>query len=209
MRGNGPHRPRSRRDRFFAGYLWLILKNVIGWTLILVSFVAGPLVPGPGGIPLFLVGFALVSFPGKRRLTARVLRGRPFRFPRFPFAAACVGVALGLPALASLVVHDRPRWLAKLRDDALARGPFAAGVLYLIVSAVTWAIVRLTPHALNTVLRVVAKGRRKFRPWLHRHRIRLLPPRWRRRHPHEPGSGPLRLTDEILKFGGESRDRGD
>ena len=44
---------------------------------ILLSFVAGPLVPGPGGIPLFLIGFTLISFPGKRRLTARVLRGTP------------------------------------------------------------------------------------------------------------------------------------
>jgi hypothetical protein len=56
--------------------------------------VAGPLVPGPGGIPLFLIGFALISFPGKRRLTARVLRGKPVRFQRGPF------VLIGLDQLA-------------------------------------------------------------------------------------------------------------
>jgi len=33
--------------------------------------VMGPLVPGPGGLPLFLIGFGLITFPGKRRITAR------------------------------------------------------------------------------------------------------------------------------------------
>src|SRR3712207_8117471 len=28
-------------------------------------------------IPLFLIGFGLVTLPGKRRVTARMLRGRP------------------------------------------------------------------------------------------------------------------------------------
>ena len=74
---------RSRGQRFLTSRYWLILKNVIGWVLILLSFAAGPLVPGPGGIPLFLIGFALISFPGKRRLTARVLRGKPVRASRW------------------------------------------------------------------------------------------------------------------------------
>jgi hypothetical protein len=56
-----------------ASYAAFVLKNVLGWFLILLSFVLGP-VPGPGGIVVFLIGFALVWFPGKRRLTARVLR---------------------------------------------------------------------------------------------------------------------------------------
>src|SRR5215217_3532297 len=58
-------------------WAWFLLKNVLGWALILSSFVLGPLVPGPGGIPLFLVGFGLITFPGKRRITARVLSGAP------------------------------------------------------------------------------------------------------------------------------------
>jgi hypothetical protein len=62
-------------------------------------------------------------------------------------------------------------------------------------------LARSTPHMLNLLLRIIATSRRKVRPWLRRHRIRLLPPRWRRRHRHEPGIGPLRLKDEILKFG--------
>jgi hypothetical protein len=85
----------------------------------------------------------------------------------------------------------------------LARGPVAVAALYLIVGAVAWVLVRLTPHALNVLLGITARARRKFRPWLRHHRIRLLPPRWRRRRPHEPGRGPLRLKDEILGFSGK------
>jgi hypothetical protein len=53
----------ERIKEFFAGYFWFILKNVIGWTFMLLSPVLGVAVPGPGGLPLFLIGFALVTFP--------------------------------------------------------------------------------------------------------------------------------------------------
>jgi hypothetical protein len=193
----GPPPPAlSRSQRFLAGYTWLILKNVIGWVLILASFVAGPLVPGPGGIPLFLVGFALVNFPGKRRLTARVLRGREVRFRRGPFVLVTLAVALAAPAAVLGVARRRSVRVEQLYADRL----LALALLYSVGAAITWLLVRASPHALNLLLRVVASGRRRFRPWLRRHRIRLLPPRRRRRHAHEPGSGPLRLKDEILKF---------
>ena len=190
-----------RGQRFLAGRYWLVLKNVLGWTLILLSFVAGPLVPGPGGIPLFLIGFALISFPGKRRLTARVLRGRPVRFSPRPFVLISLGVALVLAAVALPLVQSRSRWVA----ERYANGPFTAVALYLIAVALAWLVARSTPHVLNLLLRLVAAARHKFRPWLRRHRIRLLPPRWRRRRPHESGSGPFRLRDEILKFSRKRR----
>ena len=186
----------SRRQRFLAGYTWLILKNVIGWALILASLVAGPLVPGPGGIPLFLIGFALVSFPGKRRLTARVLRGRAVRFRHGPFVLVSLAVALVVPAIVLGVARRHSPRVEQLYADRLP----ALALVYAVGAAVTWLLARASPRALNLLLRVVARGRRRFRPWLRRHRIRLLPPRWRRRHAHEPGSGPLRLKDEILKF---------
>src|ERR1700722_18489121 len=66
----------SSLGKFFAGYAWLIVKNVIGWALILVSPAVGFTLPGPGGIPLLLIGFALITFPGKRKITARVLPGK-------------------------------------------------------------------------------------------------------------------------------------
>jgi hypothetical protein len=191
---------RTRSERFLASRYWVVLRNILGWILILAAFVAGPLVPGPGGLPLFLIGFALISFPGKRRLTARVLRGKPVRFPPRLFAFICGAVSLALPALLLTVVKNRPPWAAQLRAGAVARGPVVVVSLYLISAVVIWGLTRLTPHALNLVLRMMAKARRKFRPWLRRHRIRLLPPRWRRRRAHETGSGPLRLKDEILKW---------
>jgi hypothetical protein len=191
----------SRRQRFLAGYTWLILKNVIGWVLILASFVAGPLVPGPGGIPLFLVGFALVSFPGKRRLTARVLRGRPVVFPRRLFLLVSLLVALAVPGLAFWLARWRPSRLVGL-DYPNALVPV---VLYCVGAALTWLMVRPSQRVLNLALRLISKGRRRFRPWLRRYRIRLLPPRWRRRQAHEPGVGPLRLRDEILELSGRRR----
>src|SRR5690348_15010287 len=66
----------DRLQHFIQEYSWTIVRNIIGWILIVVAPVLGALLPGPGGLPLFLIGFALVTFPGKRKLTARVLRGR-------------------------------------------------------------------------------------------------------------------------------------
>ena len=187
----------SRRQRFLASYVWLILKNVIGWVLILAALVAGPLVPGPGGIPLFLIGFALISFPGKRRLTARVLRGRPVRAGGWPFVFVCLLVALAVPAVALAAGRRHVARVAWVYE----RGPLALAGVYAAAAAAVWLAARASPAALNLLLRGVARGRRKFRPWLRRHRIHLLPPRWRRRHAHEHGEGPLRLKDEILGFG--------
>jgi hypothetical protein len=49
-----------------------ITRNAIGTALILVGIPLVPL-PGPGFVTI-LAGFALVDFPGKRRLELRVLR---------------------------------------------------------------------------------------------------------------------------------------
>src|SRR3954462_3812560 len=67
----------SPRPSPVSTWVWFILKNLIGWLLIIAAFPLGAMIPGPGGIPLFLIGFGLITFPGKRHLTARVLRGVP------------------------------------------------------------------------------------------------------------------------------------
>src|SRR5260221_2403532 len=89
----------ARRPSRVLGYLWLVLKNVIGWVMILGSGPVGLAVPGPGGIPLFLIGFALISFPGKRRLTARVLKGKPIDPASPNYRRAGGPTALGLSGL--------------------------------------------------------------------------------------------------------------
>src|SRR5688572_9860747 len=66
-----------RRPSIVANWFWFIFKNLIGWILILTAMALGPIVPGPGGLPLFLIGFGLITFPGKRRITARLLSGKP------------------------------------------------------------------------------------------------------------------------------------
>ena len=84
-----------RAEELFREYFWFVVKNVIGWVFILASPVLGALIPGPGGLPLFLIGFALVTFPGKRKLTSRVMRGIPMDLSLgvFTFLTALVSIA--------------------------------------------------------------------------------------------------------------------
>ena len=59
-RGSTSRANLSALGKFFAGYAWLIVKNLIGWAFIFASPFVGFTLPGPGGIPLFLIGFALI-----------------------------------------------------------------------------------------------------------------------------------------------------
>src|SRR4029077_4759287 len=104
------HSGLSRAGRFFAGYAWLILKNIVGWAFILVSPAVGFTLPGPGGIPLFLIGFALVTFPGKRQLTARVLRGRQMDLNQMRFDIIEVALAILIPLI---LAWPGVKWLLK------------------------------------------------------------------------------------------------
>jgi len=190
-----PSKP-SRTERFYGGYTWLVLKNVIGWTLILVALVTGPLIPGPGGIPLFLIGFALVSFPGKRKLTARVLRGRRFSLRGRAVLLVILGVSVVVPALALRLFGTHLQWLpAPLMQGSLrvATG-YVAGVLLVALAAFAMLLL------LNLLMRAMPPIRRRVRPWLRRHHVRLLPPRYRRRMADEHGKGPIRLKGEIVAF---------
>src|SRR2546423_2953717 len=90
--------PPPRRPSVFANWMWFVLKNVLGWLFILTAMVMGPLVPGPGGLPLFLIGFGLITFPGKRRITARVLCGAPTDPTRKAYRRGAAGAAGTAPA---------------------------------------------------------------------------------------------------------------
>ena len=87
-------------------YALFILKNILGWVFILGSFVLGPAIPGPGGIPLFLLGFALVTFPGKRKLTARVLRGRQLGKVSWRYRTIATALSIIIAAVLVLFVWD-------------------------------------------------------------------------------------------------------
>ncbi len=189
--------------RFFSKYFWFILKNVLGWTLILLSLVAGPLVPGPGGLPLFLIGFALVTLPGKRRFTARLLRGRPIRYATKWFARIVPLVALAAPLAVLPATRPWTRWPPEFVGPA-----WSIAAWYVLTAATAWLLILLALRITNALLQLVPRARRHLRPWLHHHGIRLLPPRRRHRLPHEPGSGPHYVGDEIIELGRAPRTTG-
>lgn len=165
------------------GRQW-VRRNAVGWGLILSSFVLGPLIPGPSGLPLFLVGLALISFPGKRRVTARVLRGRPVRPPGRRFGLLSAGVALVAPAVALLGM--RAWWPSAW---PLGRGPAVAISAYAATAALVWVTLRLAPPTANLLLRLGPVGRRLARPLLLRFGVhQFFPPR--RRHRSRPVGGP-------------------
>lgn len=183
--------------RLVHGYLWFFAKNVIGWLLIALSLVLGPAVPGPGGIPVFLIGFAMVSFPGKRRLTARVMRGRRIGRPHRIYHLVSVAISLLLASVATLLFnldsHLRAWLAASVSDPRLV---MLCADLALV--AIFWTVMRLLPSIVNLFLPWVPRIRRKIRPWMRQHGLHLLPPRHRDRHaPFDSGPRP---HDEILEF---------
>src|SRR6266496_490602 len=95
--------PRENRAehvrRFLSEYAWFIVRNLVGWILVLSALPVGFLFPGPLGFPIFLIGFALITFPGKRRLTARVLRGKAVSRESKAFRATIRILAVLLPGV--------------------------------------------------------------------------------------------------------------
>src|SRR5689334_18321186 len=142
-----------RRARFtfsFKEYFWFILKNVIGWLFILASPVLGIALPGPGGIPVFLIGFALVTFPGKRRLTSRVLRGRrlPLESGLFTVVTATVSVLI----TSGLIWFFGAQYQNLMKKFSLTPSVddiMIIGGICLIAFVVTWLVTRLMLEVLN------------------------------------------------------------
>lgn len=174
--GPSTRRVRPRRPSAVATWTWFILRNLIGWLLILVSGPIGFALPGPGGLPLFLIGFALITLPGKRHFTARVLKGKPIRRESLAFRRGVALAALFVPAgiLGYL-------WAIKMPWGIRHHGTLLA-VLYLLAAPITFGLGLRSDFMLNKVLHFVARIRRRIRPWLRHRGIDLLPPRRRRRH---------------------------
>jgi hypothetical protein len=195
-----PHvAPRVRWS--FFDYFWFVFKNVIGWIFMLSSPVLGALIPGPGGIPLFLIGFALVTFPGKRRITSHVMRGRAVKVNPQVFTMVAT--------IASVIVTASVIWLLYKRYkqilDELSIGFMEVFGICALAAAVTWIVMRLTVLIVNWLLRSMPRIRRFIRPWLRKWGINLLPPR-RKLMAH---SGELvhHGPDEILHFSDSYRTR--
>ena len=174
--GLSSHQPLGwRRGTALA---WIISKNLLGWLFILASWPVGLLIPGPLGLPLFILGFALISLPGKRRLTARVLRGRQFNLSSKAAVLGSLIACIVLPPLVSWRLHAIHSYLA---DKSLLRWSQRFGV-YVIIVLTTFVLAQLALRALNVGVSWMPWLRRKSRPWLRRRGFDLLPPRRRRRH---------------------------
>jgi len=165
----------SSRGRRIYYYLWVVLKNLIGWALILASPPVGLVAPGPMGLPLFLIGFAMITFPGKRGLTARVMRGRPLKKNSAQTISGEIVAAFALPALMV--------WILSIGFYAQMQrhGPTLVWTVYGLSVIAAGMIVRLSVRAINYGLSFVPSLRRKVRPWMRQRGINLLPPRRRRR----------------------------
>ena len=195
-RGGGAHSYGHpyRRPSMFANWFWFILKNLVGWLLILTAMAIGPVVPGPGGLPLFLIGFGLITFPGKRRITARVLSGAPIPPDSRAYRRGVALVSVLLPAIVLIyLAYER---LLPYRDSP--RAPWIYGALYVIVALSMWVFGWRSVGAMNWLLRLVPRIRRQIRPWLRRRGIDLLPPRRRRRRATSSGEMTRDPDDEIL-----------
>ena len=166
-----------RRPSVFANWFWFIFKKVLGWILILTAMALGPLVPGPGGLPLFLIGFGLITFPGKRRITARVLSGAPIDPAKRGYRRGVALIALFAPALTLAYLLYEFKWLY----NGTGRASAFYVSLYALTALLTWLLGLRAVGLLNLGLRFVPRIRRRVRPWLRRRGIDLLPPRRRRR----------------------------
>ncbi len=184
-----------RRPPRIVSYIWVIIKNIIGWVFVLCSGAVGLVTPGPFGVPMFLIGFALITFPGKRKLTARVLKGKPIAPDSRPFRRGLAAAALSVPAVCAFYLlwkyPAQAHWLVSNRIHLF---------VFYFVSALTMFFVGLpSVHVLNAILRQVPRVRRRVRPWMRRKGIDLLPPRKRRRLVRADGRMTTReIEDPIL-----------
>jgi len=188
-----PQSPPLKRRWGIADYLWFVAKNIIGWVLILGSFVVGPAVPGPGGIPMFFIGFGLITLPGKRRLTARVLRGIPVDGESRSYKVFVALAAVSISGVITLFTAIDP-WIIVTNSRA-SRAALLI-VMFGAVATLLWILGLRGVHLINMLLRWTPRVRRKVRPWLRARGIDLLPPRRRHRLAHRDSP----LDEEIIEI---------
>jgi hypothetical protein len=180
---------------FFARYSWILIKNLIGWVFIITSVPVAGLFPGPLGLPMFLIGFALVTLPGKRRLTSRVLRAIPIDIESSGVRTGRIIAALLLPPFFPLILA----WVESHRPEVMSYvaryGTTGMAAAYIVCVTLTWIGSYWFLRAVNFGMRFIPGIRRRIRPWLRRRGINLLPPRTKHR-----GRRSADGSDEILEI---------
>jgi hypothetical protein len=173
-----PAEPAREAGAFVAKYAAVIVKNVLGWALMLSALVLGSFFPVPIGTPLFLIGFAMITLPGKRRLTSSALRGIPIRI--------YTRKAFWWRAAISLLLPPAALWFLAFQKWPVlhpSRMTFARlCTVYAIAIAGAWVLTWIMLRLINLVVSVLPRVRRRVRPWMRDHGINLLPPRRKRRY---------------------------
>jgi len=173
-------------------YFWFFFNNILGWAFILAAGPLGLIVPGPAGLPLFLIGFAMITLPGKRALTSRVLRGLPVNPRSRPYRWSLAIFAVLAPAgliwwIGALVSKNPSHWNILNRDlwaEIIwkhAPWPVLIVIFDFSLMALIWIFGQRGVRVINLGLSIVPKIRRKARPWMRRKGMDLLPPRRRQR----------------------------
>jgi hypothetical protein len=158
---------------YLSRYVAVIVKNVVGYLLILFALVLGGVFPIPIGTPMFLIGFAMITLPGKRRLTSGALRGKQIRlFSRTARIWRLAGSALLPPAFILFLEFQK---LPTLHPSRMSFTKLCT--VYGVAIAASWVLMLLVLLLTNAVLKILPRLRRKVRPWLRDHGIHLLPPR--------------------------------
>ena len=199
-----PHKLNYARPSVLEGQFWFIVKNVVGWLLMLAAPVIGIALPGPGGIPIFLVGFALATIPGKRRMTSHVMRGRPIRVNASMFAGIVSFVSVvACSAIIWYFGHRREQIIDKLNFTGGETGKFIATLIGVCLLAIVaaWIGMWLGVCGMNLLFRALPKARRFIRPWLKKYGIALLPPRRKL----VDANGVHANENEILEFSADSQ----
>jgi glycosyltransferase 2 family protein len=184
----------ERIKDFFAGYFWFILKNVIGWLMMLAAPVLGIAIPGPGGLPVFIIGFALVTFPGKRKLTARVMRGRGMQLESAFFTAITSFVSVVLTGVIIWVFLAKWGWVL----DTYSIPAISIVLACVLAAAVTWLVTRVALRVTDWILRNMPRARRFVRPWMRKKGFHILPPR--RKAGIATDDAALASNEEILEI---------
>jgi hypothetical protein len=183
-------------ESYFVRYAAVVVKNVVGYLLMLAALVLGGFFPIPIGTPMFLIGFAMITLPGKRKLTSGALRGITIKVnSRAAHLWRLAGALLLPPAFVWLLALQR---YPIVHPSKMTLGRLC--FLYVVTIVAAWILMWIFLLALNLVISILPRIRRKVRPWLRDHGVNLLPPR---RKPRPIGGSKHAASDDesIVEFG--------
>ena len=142
-----------------------------------------------------------MTFPGKRKLTARVCGRRlPSRTgPSLTWPPSSLSSSRAWRCGSSLSAGSTRRSCGGWSRCTRRNGVRVLTVLLGVV--IIWLVTRVSLKMLNGLLKLLPRFRRRMRPWLRKVGLKLLPPR-RRKTPEEPLP-----PDEILELDPKQRRR--